>query len=206
MDNINNKKKENNFSLKGYFIEYPLLVNACIADFIVDFQDQFARNLSGKYVLMRKKKFSRKALKEIFFDYLMKNISILKNKIDGVLIVADSGKERRESFAMIEDDIDISLDRIETILEELFNNFFSSKRQIQNVVWCKHSRLLSKDWEKILERKVFGKKNFRNLNDELTKKKLCIKEKTKALSFTSGETKLIVDECVGYVLETLKGV
>lgn len=203
---INSKRKEeNNFSLKGYLIEYPLLVNVCVSDFIGDFQDQFVRrNSDGKYVL--KKKFSKKALKEIFSDYLLKNIAVLKNKIDGVLIVTDSSKERRESFVMIEDDIDISLDKIEIVLEELFNNFFSSKRQIQNVIWCKHSRLLSNDWGKILEKKVFGKKNFRNLNDELTKKKLCVKEKTKAMSFTSGETKLIVDECVEYVIETLKGV
>ena len=200
------------FSTRGYFVRYPLLANACVLDFVNDFQDQFAKDERGRYVL--KKKISESNLKQLFFDYLCRELIAIQDRIskDGkkvfkkILVVADSGFERRKSFAMVEQDIDIGLEKIETTLDFLFNRFFTKKRWMPNVVWCKHNQLLSEDWEKILQKKVFGKKNFdAKLADAewLEKKKICIVEKTSPNCLSGDAAKNVVDECVDYVLESI---
>lgn len=201
------------FTPKGYFIEYPFLMDASIKQFIDDFQDSFIQK-KDKFVLT--KRFSKKSLKALFLNYLAKTISKIHSKHllthpeykNVSFIIADSGIERRTKIELLEQDIDIGIDKIESTLQEIFNDLFLKKSKIETAnetrsIICKHAYLLSSDWKKILEKKIFGKSNFM----DLTEKNVCIREQTsneKIMSLSRRENDLIIEEAVEWAKKELE--
>lgn len=201
------------FTPKGYFVEYPFLMDLAIKQFIDDFQDSFVQK-KDKFVLT--KRFSKKNLKTLFLNYLAKTIARIHSKRvlthpeykNISFIVADSGIERRTNIELLEQDIDIGIDKIESVLQEIFDDWFLKKSKIETVdrtrsIICKHTYLLSGDWKKILEKKIFGKSNFTDLTEE----NVCIREQTsdeKIRSLSRRENDLIIKEAVEWVKKELE--
>lgn len=197
-----NIENQIDFSPKGYFIEYPFLIDCCIKDFVDSYQDSFIKK-KDRYVL--KEKISRNNLSILFNDYLKKNIDRLTENYLGEknawIIIADSGVERRNCLQMLESDIDIRLNVIEHILESIFNKFMRQKRCDTKIIYCKHRYLTSSDWEKICKGKIFGRKNTIVLS---SKKLKCIKEEIKQdLILSNDENKLIIKEATDWIKENL---
>ena len=199
------------FSPKGYLIRYPFLVNACVLKFIEFFQDDFVRTKNGTFKIARK--ISAKTLKELLSKFLHDELSKFVFEKNSWLLISDSGYERRLCYEMVENDIDIDLNKMEKILDSIFNKFMKQKHNDARTIWCKHKLLISDDWEKICALKVFGKKRFEVADKELSERKKCIVEKFKDLDaetesmLSKKETsQLIVKECADYVLEKIASV
>ena len=198
------------FSPKGYFIEYPFLVDACIARFISDFQDDFKQMKDGRFKL--KKSISQPALKELLSAYLDETISsVLSKAHQGLppspndwIIVADSGSDRRVSYEMVEKDIDIGLKRIVAIFDSLFNRSMEKTHRSTRTIYCKHRLLLSSDWEKICKKKIFGSSCVAVLCPRARKaiSETASDEKTKLL--TKAERKLVLEEAAGWILSNMR--
>lgn len=194
------------FSPKGYFIEYPFLVDACIARFISDFQGDFKQMKDGRFKL--KKSISQAALKELLSVYLDETISsVLSQAHQGLppspndwIIVADSGSDRRVSYEMVEKDIDIGLKRIVAIFNSLFNRSMKKTYRSTRMIYCKHRLLLSSDWERICRKKIFGASSLTAITARKHKviNEMTSDEKIRLLS--RSEQNLIVKEATDWVL------
>ena len=206
MDQSSKSKKENiaSFVPKGYFLEYPFLIDVCIKRFIDDFQNFFIEK-NGKYVLT--KKFSNKNLEILFSSYLSEERSRIVSEIsksdslskNAIVIVSASGNERHVAYGLKESDIEIGIDKIEKVLNKIFDRWFKKKKD-GIFLFCKHNWLTSSDWEKICKKKVFGKKNFVVLSSSDLK---TISEKVdseKIRSLSKEDQDLIVNEAVDWIL------
>ena len=169
------------FTPKGYFVEYPFLMDAAVRLFIDSFQDSFVQK-GDKFVL--RKTFSRKNLKDLLLSCLSESVHRICSKRlqahpeykNVSFIVAASGIERREKTVLLEPDIDIGIDKIDAVFQEIFDELFLKKRKLDvseaRLLFLKHSYLASYNWKKILEKKVFGRSNF----VDATEPGCCLKE------------------------------
>ena len=213
---FNTQRTIADYSPKGYFVEYPFLMDLATRKFIDDFQDSFVQK-NGKFVLH--KRFSKKSLKELLSHYLSEIISrICSERIlthpeykNVAFIVAETGIERREKIALLENDIDIRIEQIEAVFQEIFDEWFLKKSKVAESIkgvkflFLKHKFLLSSDWKKILEKKAFGRSNF----FDLTESKKCLKETTndeKIRSLSKRENDLIVNEAAEWAKKEIEEV
>lgn len=202
------------FSPKGYLIRYPLLVDACVKRFIDDFQDDFKAQKNGVFKL--RKLPSKKQLKQLLETYLDETINSILSKafnktrpsMADWIIVSDSGSLRRACFKMLENDVDISLNKFETIFNDLFDERMSlSFSSPHPIIYCKHKLLLADDWgEKICKAKIFGKEHFFTLDKK--QKPLCVIEalnENDALpTMSKKENALIINECIDWLRSFLQ--
>lgn len=197
------KEKVDSFVPKGYFLEYPFLVDLCIRRFIDDFQNFFVEK-KGKYVLT--KRFSLKNLEILFSSYLSEERSKIVSEIsksdssskNAIVIVSASGNERHVAYCLKESDIDIGIENVEKVFNKIFDSWFKKKKE-DVFLFCKHNWLTSSDWEKICKKKIFGKKNFMVLSTDLK----TIYEKTddeKIRSLSKNEQDLIVNEAIEWII------
>lgn len=206
MDQSSKSKKENiaSFVPKGYFLEYPFLIDICIRRFIDDFQNLFVEK-NGKYVLT--KRFSNKNLETLFSSYLLEERSKIVSKIsssdssykNAIVIVSASGSERHVSYELKESDIDIGIDKIEAVLNRIFDRWLKKKKD-GVFLFCRHNWLTSSDWENICKKKIFGNKNLIVLSSSDLK---TISEKidNKNIETLSKENqRIIVEEAVNWIL------
>ena len=198
------KEKIDSFVPKGYFLEYPFLVDLCIRRFIDDFQNFFVEK-NGKYVLT--KRFSNKNLETLFSSYLLEERSKIVSNIsssdssykNAIVIVSVSGSERHTSYELKESDIDIGIDKIEAVLNRIFDRWFKKKKD-GIFLFCRHNWLTSSDWENICKKKIFGNKNLIVLSSSDLK---TISEKidNKKMETLSKENqRIIVEEAVNWIL------
>lgn len=192
------------FSPKGYLIRYPFLLDRCVKRFIDDFQDDFKQLKNGTFKL--KAQLSRKALSDLFQKYFSEELSKVISSVSSDtekcvwFFVSDSGDLRRKNYQTLETDIDIGLKNIEKTANKLFNRLLAHRQQNPNVVYCKHSSLLSEDWAKILSKKIFGKENFSVLDSAYEMQ--CIKEELDEEFYSKNSKKenaLLVKECVEWI-------
>lgn len=212
MDQVSKSNSEteealSNFLPKGYFLEYPFLIDLCVKRFIDDFQNSFVEK-KGRYVLT--KSLSNKNLEILFSSYLSEERSRIVSSISSgvsqenstIVIVSSSGRDRHVSYCLKEKDIDIKIEKIEKIFNRLFDKFFKEQNKKDNFIFCKHSLLLSSDWETICRKKIFGKKNFYVLSNNLK----VIEEKTsdeKVKTLSKEEQRIVVKEASDWILNQL---
>ena len=208
--------RSTDFSPRGYLIRYPLLVSASVLRFVNDFQDDFKQLPDGSFKLA--KRVPNKTLTELLTKYLDEERSrILSKAFYGLapghndwFIVSDSGSLRRAFYKFPENDVDVGIERIEKIVDALFNRWMRRGNGDARIVWCKHKLLTSDDWESVCAAKVFGRRSFKTIDKCLLKGKQGAVEVLKELDPETKErlskketSQLIVKECADYVLEKI---
>lgn len=196
----------------GYVIEYPLVLNNCMARFIDDFNDDFAydSDLNG-WILA--KNFSEYRLEKIFREYLaleLQRIILMverkhQKETNKYFFLCEDGQNRVDDYVLMEGDILLNMKTFTKVWEKIFNAWFK-KGHDHNIIFCKHKDLLALEWPMILFKKVLGSSKTNVLGNEVTSgMKLCLTR-----SYTSVETrfknldKLMVEECAQYVFSQME--